>query len=280
VLLDSGGVRAKSSVAASFGAIGIAIAASLLLVTSPVLAIVVAPLSFGLMDWGLATALRVPGPSFVLRMFGRIVAAAGAGIGLRVLLSLAGTPRAPALAPWLLPAIAILFALTWSFAAIAGNLVGVVRLEPDEKPRPPLGEGGLVMLADVIVASFAVMLSIVAHDRPPRVAIVACLALAATMCARGLLVASIASRLATRPSSPTRVVLAFVLWLAHAGIVTTLAKDAIAWMRSPGPVSAPRCSSRSRPSSPRAGDLRPARSRRSDARRSRGACRRRCRCCS
>ena len=207
---------------------------SLLLVTSPVLAIVVSPLAFGLMDWGMGTALRLPGPRFVLRIFGRVVATAAAAIVLRVLLSLAGTPRAPALAPWLLPALAILFALAWSFAAIASDLVGAITVEEGERPRAPLGEGALVMLADVLVASFAVMLSILAHrgldrDRDWRVIGVACLALAATMCARGLLVATIVHRLSVRPSSPTRVVLAFVLWLAHAAIVTTLAKDPIAW---------------------------------------------------
>jgi len=235
-------VRFPLGVAAVLGAM----ATSILLLTSPVMALVAAPLAFGLMDWGLSTALRVPGPRFVLRIFGRVVAAAAAGIVLRVLLSLATTPRAPSLLPWLLPALAILFSLAWSFAAIASNLVAVIpapvsgseserdRVGHPTRARPPLGEGALVMFADVVVASFAVMLSILVHGgedgaRPARVMMVACLALATTMCARGLLVASIAARLAARPTSPTRVVVAFVLWLGHAAIVTTLVKDPIAW---------------------------------------------------
>jgi hypothetical protein len=197
------------------------------------MAFVAAPIAFGWMDWGVATALRVPGPSFLLRMFGRVVAATAAGISLRVILSLAGTPRAPALAPWILPGLAILLALSWSFAAIASNLVGAAHGEASGpsagKARPPLADGALVMLCDLIGATFAVMLSFVAHDAPRRVTIVACIALSATMCARGLLVATIASRLAARPSSPRRALIAFVLWLAHAAIVTTLAKDPIAW---------------------------------------------------
>lgn len=223
-------MRSSLGLAGSFVAIGCAMAMSLLLVTSPVLAIVASPLAFGLMDWGMATALGIPGPRIALRMFGRVVAAAAAGIALRVLLSLAGTPRAPVLAPWLLPAIAILLSLSWSFAALAANLVGATRADEDgARPRPPLGDGALVMLSDFVVAAFAVVLSIVSHDRPPRVGMVSCLALAATMCARGLLVATVAHRCSVRPSSPRRVVLAFVLWLAHASIVTTLARDPIAW---------------------------------------------------
>ena len=223
-------VRSPLALVSSFAAIGCAMTMSLLLVSSPVLAIVASPLAFGLMDWGMSTSLRVPGPSVGLRMFGRLVAAAAAGIALRVLLSLAGSPRAPVLAPWLLPAIAIVLSLAWSFAALAANLVGVAPAPAQGgRARPPLGDGALVMLADVVVTAFAVVLSIVAHDRPRGVAIVSCLGLAATMCARGLLVATIAHRCAVRPSSPTRVVIAFVLWLAQASMVTTLAKDPIAW---------------------------------------------------
>ena len=239
-------------------AVLVALASSFVLVATPAAAIVLAPLVYLVLDTGVASMLGLPGPRWAIRVFGRVVAAASAAIALRIATTLGASSRGTTMVGWLLPATAIVLTLGWTFAAISGHLAGVRSDGPAPTTRAergpmgaaelaqqppldacsdlatpraamPLADGTLILAADVVTASIAFTLSLMAHERPLRAALVATAALCGAMLARALIVATIAHRALEQPTSGLRATMAFVLWLGLAGFAIALARHPVAW---------------------------------------------------
>ena len=223
-------------------AIVVAFASSFLLVASAPAALVLAPLVYLVLDAGVVLMLELPAPRWTVRAFGRLVAAASAAIALRIATTLGASSRGGALVAWVLPATAIVLTLGWSFAAISAHLSGARRDDLEAAPPAsegstplvrratmPLADGALLLAADVVTASIAFTLALMAHDRPQRATLVATAGLCGAMLARAVLVAALATRARVRPTSALRATIAFVLWLGLAGFVTALARHPVAW---------------------------------------------------
>lgn len=204
----------------------LSVAGGALLITSPVIAIGVAPLVYGLTDLAAAHAIGWVGPTARVRVVARSLASAAWGGAISTIVATRGSEGRIRL-----PLLAIALAL--------GTLIGVYgsggrRALGNEPARPPTAESPLIGACDVVTAGWALVNAISAHGRDLRTRLVVMIAVAVAVALRALVVARISARSSARsskrdPESAGLAAIGFVAWLALASIACTLAATPLTW---------------------------------------------------
>jgi hypothetical protein len=195
------------------------VAAGALLIVSPILAIAIAPLVYGLTDLAASYAFGFAGPSGRVRVVARALASAAWGGVISTIVATRGGDSASVRLPLLAIALAI------------GTVIGVFgtagqRAIDKRPPRAPLAESPLIGVCDVATAGFVFVNAVAAHGAEMRNRIMLLLVVSLTIALRALLVARLCQR---DPESPRLAALGFVLWIALASIACTLAATPMTW---------------------------------------------------
>lgn len=209
----------RRPVAATLSLGALSLAAGALLAWSPVLAVGLCPLVFGVTDFTATHALGGVGPSVRVRIVARALASLTWGGAVSTIVASRGAELTSARLPLLAIALGV------------GTIIGVygsagARGTGEASPRPPLAEAPLIAMCDVATTGWVFVNALTAHGSDLRARVLVLLGIAVAVALRALLVARIAAR---DPESPALAAVGFVVWLGVASLACTLAATPMTW---------------------------------------------------